>query len=266
MGKREVAERRGLLRAAERVRFLQVVLIPGLPVGFLVIERVMRWPGYDHAVFPTFWVPFLLVVMGATSLALSWVYRRRRKAAGVTDSHALYEALPTRLGWLCRHSMFVLVALFGAAWFPASALIPDTWQTDVVDAGTATISCAIVLALLYMLAAWVVEMRNVGAGLSDQANPGPKSRVEQVVSLGPAGMMAFAILMSFSVAAGSVLFLGIGLVGLLLSLVATFRLGLSAGYRPPGAPGSQTRWLWIAACVVSAIALGFRLHGLWTGR
>ena len=139
MGKREDAERRHLLRAAEQGRRLQVVLIPGLPAGFLVIERVMRSPRYDEALFPTFWVPFLLVVMGATSLGLSWLYHRRIKAAGVQDAHALYEALPARLGWLCRHSMFVLVALFGAAWFPASALTPDDWQPDVVDAGTATV-------------------------------------------------------------------------------------------------------------------------------
>lgn len=256
-------QRRRLLRTAEQTRFVQVVLIPALPVGFLVIQRVMRSPDYDEATFPTLWVPFLLIVMAAASLGLSLVYRRRLKAAGVADSHALYEALPTRLGWLCRHSMFVLVALFGAAWFPVSALAPDTWQPDVFDAATATVSVAVVAALLYMLAAWVIALRVVGARLSDQANPGPKSRRERVVALGPAGLMAFVLVMAFSLAADSIIVFCVGVVGLVASLAATFELGLQGGYGPPGRRGSQVRWLWIWACVVGTIGVSVRLYTLW---
>ena len=106
-------------------------------------------------------------------------------------------------------------------------------------------------------------MRQVGAELADQANPGVKSRREQVVALGPAGMVTFAIAMAFSEVAGSVLFFFLSLAALLVSLGATFELGLSAGYRPPGAPRSNDRWLWITACVVGTVGVGFRLYGLW---
>jgi len=72
-----------------------------------------------------------------------------------------------------------------------------------------------------------------------------------------------AIVMSFAVAGHSVPVLVVGLVGLGVSLVATFRLGLAAGYRPPGEARSHDRRLWIWACVVGAVAVAFRIHGLW---
>ena len=205
--------------------------LPGHRAGHAVAR-------YDEALFPTFWVPFLLVVMGVTSLGLSWLYhRRRQRGRGRGRACALrgatFEASAGCAATRCRPRRAVRWA-----WFPASALTPDDWQPDVVAAATATVSVALVVALLYLLGGSVIGLKRIGGQLSStEPIPGRSRLRERIVALGSGRHDGVRHRPWRSPKlAGSVLFFFLSLAGLLVALVATFQLGLSAGYRPPGGP------------------------------